>query len=129
MKKLLHERLRNRISIEQGCIETDSGVTVTALNKNEMLALADEIEAIIGDDYASDWAGYTNNYSCDEVYIGYTPTLRKRENGSYRDLSVQEICDQLTSAETAAKARRVYEAICGEPPETEPQFELFARWW
>lgn len=44
MKKLLHEMLRNRIRIEQGCIETDSGVTVTALNENEMLALADEIE-------------------------------------------------------------------------------------
>lgn len=44
MKKLLHERLRNRTRIEQGCIETDSGVTVSALNKNEMLALADEIE-------------------------------------------------------------------------------------
>lgn len=90
---------------------------------------SDEIKAIIGDDYASDWVGYINSYSCDEVYIGYTPTLRKRENGSYRDLSVKEICDQLTSAETAAKARGVYEAICGEPPETEPRFELFARWW
>lgn len=90
---------------------------------------SDEIKAIIGDDYASDWAGYTNNYSCDEVYIGYTPTFRKRENRSYRDLSIQEICDQLTNAETAAKAKRVYEAICGDPPETEPQFELFARWW
>ena len=89
---------------------------------------SDEIRAIIGDDYASDWVGYINSYSCDEVYIGYTPTLSTRENGSYRDLSVQEICDQLTSAETAAKAKRVYEAICGEPPETEPQFELFARW-
>lgn len=44
MKKLLHEMLRNRIRIEQGCIETDSGVTVIALNENEMLALADEIE-------------------------------------------------------------------------------------
>ena len=44
MKKLLHERLRNRTRIEQGCVETDSGVTITALNKNEMLALADEIE-------------------------------------------------------------------------------------
>lgn len=44
MKKLLHERLRNRTMIEQGCIGTDSGVTITALNKNEMLALADEIE-------------------------------------------------------------------------------------
>lgn len=44
MKKLLHERLRNRTRIEQGYIETDSGVTVTALNKKEMLALADEIE-------------------------------------------------------------------------------------
>ncbi len=89
----------------------------------------DEIRAIIGDDHASDWVGYTNNYSCDEVYIGFTPRLITRENGSPRTLSIQEICDQLTSAETAAKAKRVYEAICGEPPKTEPQFELFARWW
>lgn len=44
MKKLLHERLRNSVRIEQDYIETDSGVTVTALNDNEMLALADEIE-------------------------------------------------------------------------------------
>lgn len=95
-------------------------------NDNEK---TDEIRAIIGDDYASDWVGYTNNYSCDEVYIGFTPRLITCENGSPRALSIQEICDQLTSAETAAKAKRVYEAICGEPPKTEPQFELFARWW
>lgn len=90
---------------------------------------SDEIRAIIGDDYASDWVGYINSYSCDIVYIGYTPKFSVRENDSYRFLSTQEICDQLTSSETAEKAKRVYEAICGEPPKTEPQFKLFARWW
>lgn len=89
----------------------------------------DEIRTIIGDDHASDWVGYTNNYICDEVYIGFTPRFSTRENGLPRALSTQEICDQLTNAETAAKAKRVYEAICGEPPKTEPQFKLFARWW
>lgn len=89
----------------------------------------DEIMAIIGGDHSSDWVGYTNNYSCDEVYIGSMPRLGRFDSGSFEPFSVQEICDQLTSAETIEKAKRVYEAICGEPPETEPEFQLFTRWF
>lgn len=43
----------------------------------------DEIKAIIGDDYASDWVGYTNNYSCESTRPYAENRQRPNRSSSY----------------------------------------------
>lgn len=88
----------------------------------------EDIRSIIGDGHACDWVGYTNSYSCDELYIGILISIYDYQGGRRSSLSAQEIYEQMSCQESLDKAKRVYEAVCGKAPDTDPQAEIFARW-
>lgn len=88
----------------------------------------EEIKSIIGDEHACDWVDYTNLYSCEELSIGFRIRIYNYDGGSCRSLSAQEIHEQMSCQENLGKAKRVYEAVCGKAPDTDPQAEMFVRW-
>lgn len=88
----------------------------------------EEIRSIIGCESSCDWVDYTNAYDCEELCIGFTVSVYGYEGGSHRSLSAQEIYKQMSCRERLDKAKRVYEAVCGKAPDTDPQAEMFVRW-
>ena len=92
----------------------------------------EKVARIIGKDgYPSDWVGYAYDYSCNRLYIGYPVKFSggSRLTGDYVDYDLDGVIAHIKDDGNIATAKRVYEAVCGEPPDTEPNLELFAKWW
>lgn len=93
---------------------------------------SEEVARVIGKDGCpSDWVGYTNNYDCGELYIGYPVRFSEgsRYNGDYVHYDLDGVIERIKDDEKIATAKRVYEAVCGEPPDDEPNLVLFEKWW
>lgn len=93
---------------------------------------SEEVARIIGEDgWPSDWVGYTNDYSCDELHIGYPVKFGEgsHANGDHIDYDLDGVIAHIKDEGKIATAKKVYEAVCGRPPDKEPNLELFAKWW
>lgn len=87
----------------------------------------------VGDGY--DWVDRMDEYSFKSpVAIGWQPAFRKGDpNGSTPyatvPLSTEEFASQFHDQAKDEAARKVYEAVTGYAPSTDPAPVLYERWW
>lgn len=86
-----------------------------------------------GDGY--DWVNRTSEYiDHPSIAIGWSVPFRKRDPQGQNEwdtvpLSVSEFAASLSDESKLETARKVYEAVCGKVPDTDPLPTLFERWW
>lgn len=94
----------------------------------------EELDSIDGVYDGCDWVDFVNDYdSKSPVAIGWRPDFRKSDpHGSTPyatvPLSTEEFASQFQDPANDEAARKVYEAVTGHPPATDPVPVLYERW-
>lgn len=109
-----------------------------AVNYREMADYDfDQLDGIpgVGEDNGYDWVKSTSAYmEHPPIAIGWSVPFRKRDPDGANEwstvpLSVSEFAASLADESKQETARKVYEAVCGKAPDTDPLPLLFERWW
>lgn len=96
-----------------------------------------QLESIpgVGEGDGCGWVMSTNAYTDHPpVAIGWSVPFRKHAPDGKREwdnipMTVSEFAASLADESKLETARKVYEAVCGKAPSTEPFPMLFERWW
>ena len=87
----------------------------------------------VGDGYK--WVSATNCYvDKPDIAIGWQPDFRKQDPDGKNPwdtvpLTTEEFAAQLHDPKKDEAARKVYEAVTGRKPESDPMPMLYERWW
>lgn len=114
-------------------VDYDEAVNYSEMAENDF----EQLESIpgVGEGDGCDWVVSTSAYmDRPPIVIGWSVPFRKHDPDGANEwstvpMSVSEFAASLADESKLETARKVYEAVCGKAPGTDPLPLLFERWW